>query len=88
MLPQVITLLLLLFFLFIGFFAFLFIHFIFDCAGSSLLLRLFSSCDKPPEATLHSSVGFSLWRIGSRAPELPYLQHVGAVVAASKVPSL
>ena len=40
---QVITLLLLLFFLFIGFFAFLFIHFIFDCAGSSLLLRLFSS---------------------------------------------
>ena len=43
MLPQVITLLLLLFFLFIGFFAFLFIHFIFDCAGSSLLLRLFSS---------------------------------------------
>ena len=59
--------------------------FIFGCAGSSLLLGLFSTCDK--QGQLSNCIGwashcggFSLWSTDSRVRELQFLCLVGSVV--------
>ena len=71
------------------FFKFLFILYIFGCAGSSLLHGLFCSCGESYSLAavrgLLTVVFLPLWSMGSRVCKLKQLQHVYSVVMAPRL---